>query len=449
MSRVLVLVDGEHHPPVVRAAIEDLRGCGDEVVCAVFCGGGEKLGSHDLAAAYGVPVEGGPDPVDALRTALGRHRPEAVVDLSDDPVLTPELRFRLASWTLHHGIPYRAADVTLTPPPFERILTKPSIRVIALAKRTGKTAISAALARRAAASGYEPVIVAMGRGGPPAPQVLEPGRDLSPEALLALADEGHHAASDYIEDALTTGVTTVGCRRVGGGLAGAPFRSNVAEGARIAEGRPEDLVILEGSGAAIPPVEADAGIVCVSAMAGAEAVLGPFALYRLLLGHLVVVTMAEDQVSTDRVEAAIREMAPEVPVLRTIFRPRPLQPVRGRRVFFCTTAPPRVARPLVIHLEKEHGCEVVGVSHNLANRATLEAELRAAPAHEVLLCELKAAAVDVAARIATDGGCEIVFCDNPPMTPDEGTGPVEVALDRVVERAAGERRRSGDVSDRG
>src|SRR5437588_7135297 len=44
--RTLVLVDGEHHPPVVRAAIAELS-ARHRVVGAVFLGGGEKLA--DLA----------------------------------------------------------------------------------------------------------------------------------------------------------------------------------------------------------------------------------------------------------------------------------------------------------------------------------------------------------------------------------------------------------------
>ncbi len=46
--------------------------------------------------------------------------------------------------------------------------------------------------------------------------------------------DGQHAASDYLEDALTTGVTTIGARRAGGGLAGAPYATNVREAAELA-----------------------------------------------------------------------------------------------------------------------------------------------------------------------------------------------------------------------
>ena len=50
---MLALVDGEHYPPVVRAALEQARPATD-VVAALLLGGTEKLaGDPD----YGVPLE--------------------------------------------------------------------------------------------------------------------------------------------------------------------------------------------------------------------------------------------------------------------------------------------------------------------------------------------------------------------------------------------------------
>src|SRR2546430_6253961 len=73
------------------------------------------------------------------------------------------------------------------------------------------------------------VVVAMGRGGPAEPQVAVVQPTLS--ALLELSRAGHHAASDYLETAVLTGVVTIGCRRAGGGLAGAVATANVPQGA--------------------------------------------------------------------------------------------------------------------------------------------------------------------------------------------------------------------------
>src|SRR2546423_1235357 len=74
-------------------------------------------------------------------------------------------------------------------------------------KRTGKAAVGghgAMLLRE-----RRPLIVAMGRGGPAEPVLASPETSLAD--LLALARAGRHAASDYLEDAVLAGVTTVGC----------------------------------------------------------------------------------------------------------------------------------------------------------------------------------------------------------------------------------------------
>ena len=112
------------------------------------------------------------------------------------------------------------------------------------------------------------------------------------ELLLELVRSGEHAASDYLEDALTTGVTTIGARRAGGGLAGAPFASNVPEALLLAADRDPGLAILEGSGASLPPIAWDAGVIVVPATCPVEYVRGYLGPYRLLRADLAVVTMA-------------------------------------------------------------------------------------------------------------------------------------------------------------
>ena len=76
---------------------------------------------------------------------------------------------------------------------------------------------------------------------------------------------------------------TVGCRRVGGGLAGAPAESNVAAGAALAASMEPGAILFEGSGACIPPVAVDR-TVCVLGAGRPE----PFAEYRLLRADLVL-----------------------------------------------------------------------------------------------------------------------------------------------------------------
>jgi len=308
------------------------------------------------------------------------------------------------------------------------------VRVFATGKRTGKTAVASAFARHAVLRGRDPVIVAIGRGGPEPPRVIEAHTRIDAKVLLEMSGAGFHAASDYVEDALTSGVTTIGCVRVGGGLAGATVYSNVHDAARIAEDRPEDLVIFEGSGASFPDVATDAGIICVPADVSPSDVAGFLGPARLLLADLAVVTMAEEGSAAAATQDLIRATVRGIDVISVRFRPEPLQPVAGRRAFFCCTAPPDARGVLQEHLEHVHGCEVVGISHNLSDRRALREELEGAPDYDVLLTELKAGAVDVAAREAAGRGKEIVFVNNVLV----GIG-IEEAFDRVLERAAAPR----------
>lgn len=434
--RTLVLVDGEHYPPVVRAAVEELRGQGHDVVGAVLLGGTEKLGAGETPD-YGVAdVFTGESQVDALVTAIEKLAPALAIDLSDSPVVDARSRMRLAAHALARGVAYQGADFRFDPPPRPRVVTKPSVAVVATAKRSGKTALAGHLARLLASEGRPPVVVAMGRGGPEEPEVIEPLDDLTPKALLALAEAGRHAASDHLEDALMARVATVGTRRTGGGMAGATAHSTFVRGVELANRRPEELLLLEGSGAAAPPVHADATVCVVPADADPELVTGYLGAYVLLLADLVVVTLADEPLdrAAQALEDRIRELVPGKPLVRTTFRPHPLEPISGSPVFFATTAPPGVAPTLVAHLETEHGARVVGWSTNLANRRLLTDDLQAAEGAEVLVTELKAAAVDVATRVAIEAGMDVVYCDNRLVTTG-GDGPLDERLAAVVDLA--------------
>lgn len=439
----VVLVDGEHYPPVVRAALDDLVATGTRPLAALYLGGTEKVAGFGAEVDLGVPCEWVARPGDVtvaaetLQALLGRLRPDVVVDLSDEPVIDSRRRLRLAAHALVAGVAYEGADFRFVPPPRPRVARRPSIAVVGTGKRIGKTAVNGEIVRRLAAGGATPVVVAMGRGGPPDPVVLQAGAELDVDRLLALADAGLHAASDCYEDALTTRAATVGARRCGGGLAGAVAHSNVEQAVRIAEELPGDLTVLEGSGAALPPVHADATALVVGADTDPEVVGGYLGAYRLLLADLVVVTLAEPpRASPHQVEATLevlRSISRSTPVLCTVFRPVPLGPVTGARVFFATTAPEAVSASLAHHLQDEFDCDVVATSSHLADRDRLRSDLAAADAFDVLLVELKAAAVDVAARTARSLGARVVFCDNRPVVVGEDRGG---RFDEEVQRLA-------------
>lgn len=401
--RALALIDGEHYPDVVRDALAALP---YEVVGAVMLGGTEKLRGGE--ADYGVPLW---HDLDDARAAV---EADLVIDLSDEPVVGPRRRFRLASHVLAAGLPYVGADFRLEPVPFAP-LELPALAVIGSGKRVGKTAVAGHVARLLAES-REVVVVAMGRGGPSEPVVTEASPTV--EDLLALSRAGAHAASDYLEDAALAGVVTVGARRCGGGLAGTPFLSNVEEAARLAASLSPDLVLLEGSGAAVPPVEASRRILVAGAHQDPEIVAGYLGAYRLLLSDLVVLTMCEEPLATaaqvEALRGAIADVDPELPVIATVLRPRPVEPVAGRRVAFFSTAPGAIHARLREDLEREHDADVVLVSGNLADRDALRADLEspAVTDAEVFLVEIKAAAVDVVAEAAAERGLQVVFADN-------------------------------------
>jgi cyclic 2,3-diphosphoglycerate synthetase len=362
--RAVAIVDGEHYPDVVRSALRDLP---YEFVGVLLIGGTEKLrGEPD----YGVPIVEGPG--DA----------EVVVDLSDEPVLTPELRLQLASRFLALGLPYIGADFRFDPPTLHPFLP-PSLAVIGTGKRVGKTAVTTHVARLLGRD-RKVVVVAMGRGGPEQPELIESPPTV--EDLLALSRSGRHAASDHLETAALAGVTTIGCRRAGGGMAGAPFTSNVLEGAQLAALLAPDVVVFDGSGAAIPPIAVDARILVAHDLTGLNQ-------YRRLISDIVLT---------------------ELELVLT-----PLEPLTGRVAVF-TAGPARTE-----HLD----ADVVHVSHDLARRDALQEQLASIEA-DTYLVELKAAAIDVVAEHALTRGLRVVLARNDVVAPglDE---QVLSLLDRV------------------
>lgn len=410
MKRAVALIDGEHYAPVVRDALAALP---YDFAAAVLVGGTEKLrGGED----YGVPLVAG------LEEAVAAHDPEVVIDLSDEPVLGPRERFLLASRALALGVPYLGPDFSFDPPPLQPF-PLPSLGIVGTGKRVGKTAV-AGHAARLLARDCEVVVVAMGRGGPPEPEVRETPPSLS--ELLALSRAGWHAASDYLEDAALAGVVTVGCRRCGGGLAGATAFSNVHAGAEEALARSPDLVIFEGSGSALPPVQTSRRVLVAPAESD---VTGYLNAYRLLVSDLLVLTMAERGADT----AAIRVVRPDIPIVAVVLRPRPVEPIAGRRVAFFSTAPAEAHPVLAAHLRDVHGAAAVTVSGSLARREELRGDLDRADA-DVWLVELKAAAIDVVAETAAERGVPLVLVDNE-VLPLPGGPDLDVELVALAQAA--------------
>jgi cyclic 2,3-diphosphoglycerate synthetase len=395
MTRTLAVVDGEHYAPVVRDALAELP---YEFVAAYFAGGSEKVVGDD---DYGVPVAAD------FERALAEWNPELVFDLSGEPVLEPAERLRLVSTALALGVAYAGADFRFDPPTLEPF-SRPSLAVIGTGKRVGKTAVTGRIAR-VLSQQRKVVVVAMGRGGPPEPQVIQSPPTV--EDLVSLSRAGGHAASDYLETAALAGVPTVGCRRCGSGMAGAVATSSVLAGAEVACGLDPDLVIFDGSGAGVPPIAADARILV------AHDVSAGLNLYRVLISDLVL-TM------NDRVAREVASVS-DVPVLSFDLRLKAASPLGGRRTAVFTTGAERVD-----HLD----ADVVHCSVNLARRNALRDELARVDA-DVYLVELKAAAIDVVAEAALERGAEIVLAENE-VVADGLDEHIETLAGRMLERVA-------------
>jgi cyclic 2,3-diphosphoglycerate synthase len=400
---VLVLVDGEHHPAAVRDALARLhaeRG----VAGVAFCGGEEKVRREVLERPeehYGFPLQ-----MD-VEEALRRTDAQAVVDLADEPVLPAAAKLRLAALALHLGLAYEMPGTVLEPPAYERLgFDGPKLAVIGTGKRTGKTAVAGHWAGLLRDRGASPVIVSMGRGGPAEPQLA--GADTGLPELLAIAADGRHAASDYLEDAVLAGVPTVGCRRVGGGLVGEPYESNVAEGARLAARQDPGAIIFEGSGSCIPPVAVDA-TVCV---VGRGADIAGIGRYHLLRSRLAL--LMDDRTADDL----------PCPALHCTLVTEPAeQPPSDARVALFTTGAP-----------SSDGVDPLVTSTALARRGELERDLDRAVAErcDVYLVELKAAAIDTVAVRADREGASVIFLRNRPLALD---GDLDAELLRLHDRA--------------
>jgi cyclic 2,3-diphosphoglycerate synthetase len=212
------------------------------------------------------------------------------------------------------------------------------------------------------------------------------------------------------------------------------------KGAELANEVDSDFIIMEGSGAAIPPIKTNKHIVLVGAnqpIINIENFFGPF---RINLADLVVITMCEEPMASnekvERIENYIKEINPDATVISTVFRPKPLEDIAGKNVLFATTAPDSIQNVLIEHLEDFYDCKVVGTTPHLSNRPLLQKDIdRYIDTVNVMLTELKAAAVDVVTRDALKAGLEVVYCDNIPIVTDGNNEKLKNAIIKVVDSA--------------
>lgn len=431
MHRCLVLIDGQHYPPVVERALEALSADGYLVVGAVFLGGTEKTDRPpDLAMPVGVG-----DPPRVLAEFIQAHDPEVVIDLSDEPVLDHRKRFELISVALQGGVGYRGAGYRFDPPELPRLSTVPTVAVTGTGKRAGKTSVAIELARCWRDAGLQVCIVTMGRGGPAYPTVLRAG-EFSPSitGLAEMAERGMHAASDYVEDAVFAGVDTIGTFRCGAGVSGETDIHNFAAGVEAAGRLGPELMIFEGSGTAIPPAHTDAHVLVMPIDIDLEFLTGYLGPYRVRTASTVVVidSGSGDEDRFESLKVVLSQLNQDLTIVSANYEMEPSLPVGGRRVLAVTTAPESAARQLVADLGR-HGASAVEVVHSLSDRTRLREDLDAAREADVLLVEVKAAAVDLVLPWAANRGVEVGLIHNRVIVAG-GTDRLVATIDDVLAR---------------
>ncbi len=420
-KKIVALIDGEHYPEVSRDAINLLKDYFPGSFSGIiFLGGTEKLIVDDLEKYFGEKVFTIGNIDSDFCRALDFFKPDIAYDLSDEPVVDYKIRMKIASFCMANKCNYMGPDFLFKWVPRYIKSQKDTIAIIGTGKRIGKTAISSYIARILTGENIDVATIAMGRGGPREPQVIRGDEvDIDEKYLLRLNKNGYHASSDYIEDALLSKVTTIGCRRCGGGFGGKIFMTNLEEGMRIAEKLDSGLLIIEGSGASIPQVDTDITICTIGAFQEWDSLIGYLGIYRILIADMIVLTMCEEPIADskkiDYLESMIKKFNPGAVVIRTIFRPKPLSGIRGKKIFLGMTAIDSIEKNIIDYLETSYGCSGVKASFNLSRRSELKKDLESSPEFDLILTELKAAAVDVLTEYASKEKKEVVYQDNIPV----------------------------------
>jgi cyclic 2,3-diphosphoglycerate synthase len=419
-KKLVALIDGEHYPQINNDAINILKKNYPGFFSGIiFLGGTEKLVVGNLDDFFKEKVFPIKDLDIDFMKALDLFTPDLVYDLSDEPVVNYDKRMKIASFCMFKQSSYMGPDFLFEYEEKSIKINKPSMLIIGTGKRIGKTAVSSYVARQLSPAD-DVCVIAMGRGGPQHPQVIRGSQmDITPEFLLGLSRSGFHASSDYIEDALFSKITTVGCRRCGGGFSGKFFLSNIREGVCIAEKLNPEIVIVEGSGASVPPVKADHTICVIGADQSWESIVGYLGLYRILMSDLIFLTMCEepltDKSHIDSLESEILKYKSNIKIVKSVFRPEPLGSIQGRKIFMALTAKSSIEDKIKEYIEKKYNCEIIRVSFNLSNRDKLKKELLDCNNYDTILTELKASSVDLVTEFAVANKKHITYMNNIPV----------------------------------
>jgi hypothetical protein len=191
----------------------------------------------------------------AVKRAAAEFSPRALVDLTESDL---EYRFSWANEALQLGLEVHGADFRLWPPALRK-RDAPTVTFVGAGPGVGKTA--ALLTFLDAVKGrYKAAAVVLDLGGPTYPEIVEAGgAPATAERLLSFHRDGRAIGGDHYLIAAARGVPAVGCSFAGTGLTGVPLNSLLGDAFVFAAEAGGELVVVEGSGRAMPPT---AGVSC-------------------------------------------------------------------------------------------------------------------------------------------------------------------------------------------
>ena len=138
-----------------------------------------------------------------------------------------------------------------------------------------------------------------------------------------------------------------------------------------------------------------------------------------MCADLIFITMCEEPMADKEkigfLGKEIRKINPDAKIVKSIFRPKPLDDIRGRRIIVVMTARNEIESKIKNYIEQEYDCRVVKISFNLADRKKLKNELEQYRNYDSILTELKASAVDLVTDFAFNNKKNIFYMINIPI----------------------------------
>lgn len=185
----------------------------------------------------------------AVKRAAAEFSPRALVDITESDL---DHRFVWANEALQLGLEVHGADFRLLPPALRRSAA-PTVTFVGAGPAVGKTAAIVSFLEELKGKRKMAAVV-LDLGGPPYPEMVEGAGDVPAAGrLLSFHRDGRKVGGDHYLIATATGVPAVGCSFAGTGFTGVPLSSLLGDAFVFATEAGGELVVVEGSGRAMPP----------------------------------------------------------------------------------------------------------------------------------------------------------------------------------------------------